>query len=199
MSRAWSIYFLRHGDTDCTVDGTFCGRHDPSLNANGRKLAEAFAEAYRRPPWRKIFASTSARAMQTAEPAAEAAGLPLSLDPALCELDFGAWETRHRSEIQHYDVWADKPADRAPLNGESGRQVLARARSAVERIATLALDSVLVVTHKAVIRLLICDFLGIDHNEYRRRIACPPGALTRFDFHGPIAQLVVMNDTSHAR
>jgi broad specificity phosphatase PhoE len=50
--------------------------------------------------------------------------------------------------------------------------------------------NVLVVSHKATIRILLCDLLGIDLGRYRDRIDMPAGSVTvvKFDLHGPLLQ-----------
>jgi probable phosphoglycerate mutase len=60
-----------------------------------------------------------------------------------------------------------------------------------------ATGNVLVVSHKATIRIIICELLGIDLGRYRDRIDMPAGAVSivKFDSHGPSLQ--VLGDRSY--
>ena len=40
------LYLLRHGETEASRDGGYCGRSDPELTETGRLMAEDFALAY---------------------------------------------------------------------------------------------------------------------------------------------------------
>ena len=50
--------------------------------------------------------------------------------------------------------------------------------------------NVLVVSHKATIRVLLCSLLGIDLGRYRDRIDMPAASVSivKFDLHGPMLQ-----------
>jgi len=59
-------------------------------------------------------------------------------------------------------------------------------------------EQVLVVSHKATIRLLVADLLGLDVNAYRRRLDQQPASLNILDVDTDgHAQLVLYNDVSH--
>ena len=55
-----------------------------------------------------------------------------------------------------------------------------------------ATGNVLVVSHKATIRIILCELLGIDLGRYRDRIDMPSGAVSivKFDLHGPLLQVL---------
>jgi probable phosphoglycerate mutase len=52
--------------------------------------------------------------------------------------------------------------------------------------------NVLVVSHKATIRILLCGLLGIDLGRYRDRIDMLAGSISivKFDVHGPLLQVL---------
>ena len=59
-------------------------------------------------------------------------------------------------------------------------------------------ETVLVVSHKATIRLLVSSLLGFDARRYRDNLDLKPASLTIVDFKGPsMARLTLFNDTSH--
>jgi probable phosphoglycerate mutase len=57
---------------------------------------------------------------------------------------------------------------------------------------------VIVVSHKATIRLLLSSLLGFDPRRYRDNLGQSPAALNIVDFKDPShARLALFNDTSH--
>ena len=56
----------------------------------------------------------------------------------------------------------------------------------------------LVVSHKATIRLMISSLLGFDARGYRDRLDQQPACLNVLDFKDPVrARLMLFNDVSH--
>ena len=59
-------------------------------------------------------------------------------------------------------------------------------------------EKVLVVSHKATIRLLLSSILGFDPRRFRDNLDQSPAALNIVDFKDPTrARLTLFNDTSH--
>jgi broad specificity phosphatase PhoE len=59
-------------------------------------------------------------------------------------------------------------------------------------------ENVLVVSHKATIRLLLSTLLGFDPRRYRDNLDQSPAALNIVDFKDPTrSRLTLFNDTSH--
>jgi broad specificity phosphatase PhoE len=52
-----SLYFLRHGETQASLNGTYCGSLDLTLTENGMQMATEFAAAYRSLDWQAIYVS----------------------------------------------------------------------------------------------------------------------------------------------
>jgi broad specificity phosphatase PhoE len=198
-----SLYLVRHGQTDASHDSRFAGRINPPLNATGLAMAEALAARYGRERWAEIVASPLLRARQTAEPTARAAGIDLTIDDGLIEIAYGEWDGRVETEVETDDparflAWSTNPGIVPPPGGETGNEIALRAMATVERIRSRVKDGkVLVVSHKATLRVLVCALLGIDVNDFRRRIAQKVCAVSIIDFlpSGPLLQ--VLGDRSH--
>jgi probable phosphoglycerate mutase len=198
-----SVYLVRHGQTDFSLGNRFCGSIDPPLNGTGMKMAEALAARYGREGFAAIYASPRLRTRQTAAPTAALAGLPVHTDEGLVEIAYGEWEGRLETEVEATDgarfhAWAEHPGRVAPPGGESGLQIAARVTLALERIRQQHTDGkVLVVSHKATLRVLLCTLLGIDVDRFRSRIAQKVCAVSVVDFKksGPLLQ--TLGDTSH--
>jgi probable phosphoglycerate mutase len=77
--------------------------------------------------------------------------------------------------------------------------VLARALPAIRDIVTAHTgERVLVVSHKATIRLVLSSLLGFDARGYRDRLDQAPACLNVLDFKDAVrARLMLFNDTSH--
>jgi probable phosphoglycerate mutase len=97
------------------------------------------------------------------------------------------------------DAWEKDPYTFAPLGGESGLAVTARALPVLmDIVRTHPESNVLVVSHKATIRLLLSSLLGFDPRRYRDNLDQSPAALNIVDFRNAVcARLTLFNDTSH--
>ena len=145
-----------------------------------------------------------ARAAQTAAILAGPLGLAAQERDGLREISHGRWEGLTRSEVEarfagEYEAWDADPFTFAPEGGESGVAVLARALPVVREIVVRhAGRRVLLVSHKATLRLLLSSLLGFDGRGYRDRLDQAPACLNVVDFRDPVrARLMLFNDTSH--
>jgi len=77
--------------------------------------------------------------------------------------------------------------------------VLARALQVLREIVISHVgERILVVSHKATIRLLLSSLLGFDARGYRDRLDQAPACLNVLDFKDPVrARLMLFNDVSH--
>ena len=180
------VTFLRHGQTPCGVANVYCGQCPAELTPAGHAMAQAFAQAHAHIPWQAIAVSPLRRAQQTAAPLAQRLGLtPLTVD-SFAELHYGVWDGRSADSLQtepQYPAWHANPAAHAPPGGETGAAVAQRALAALQQLRTQqAAGPLLVVSHKATLRLLICALLGIPLADFRRRLAQPLGGVSQIDF-----------------
>jgi broad specificity phosphatase PhoE len=198
------LFFLRHGQTAMSRADVFCGRRlDPPLTDEGVAMAEAFAGAYAGTSWRAIYASPLARARSTAAPLARAVRLVVETRDELAELDYGEWDGKTADDIarEHpveYERWRADPAWNPPTGGETAVALAQRMTRVVEEINRTHDDgNVLVVSHKASIRVVLCALLGVDVGRFRYRFGCPVGSVSIVEFgaHGPLAATVA--DRSH--
>ena len=198
------LYFLRHGQTELSRDDAFCGSGlDPELTPEGLQMAQAFANAYRTTEWRAIYSSSLRRAITTAQPLCEAIGATLNKRPELNEIGYGQWEglTKEKVEQQYHDdyiKWLADPAWHAPTDGELAVAIARRGMQLIEEIKE-QVDSgnVLVVSHKATIRIMLCALLGIDVGRFRYRLVCPVGSVSMVEFTAEGPLLRTLADRSH--
>lgn len=199
-----TLYFLRHGQTASSRDNIFCGSGlDPELTPDGRIMAEEFASAFGQFPWTAIYAGPLRRTIEAAGPISEATGLAVEIRDELKEISYGAWEGKSvdlvdRDYHQDYTRWLEDPAWNAPTGGETAMSLANRALSFVGDVSRRFTDgNVLVVSHKATIRVALCGLLGIDVGRHRYRLGCPVGSLSVVEFgvHGPL--LLRLGDRAH--
>jgi probable phosphoglycerate mutase len=198
------VYLVRHGATNMTAENRFSGATGADLSDEGRRQSVRLGERLRDDGISAVYASPLARSADTARLIADGCGLAPILREELREISHGPWEGLTRAEVEErfpgeYAAWEEDPFTYAPAGAESGVAVLARALPAIREIVTAHADqSVVVVSHKATIRLVLCSLLGIDARGYRDRLDQSPACLNVLDFKDPVrARLTLFNDTSH--
>ncbi|HHP7231428.1 MAG TPA: histidine phosphatase family protein [Xenococcaceae cyanobacterium] len=197
------LFFLRHGETVASKTDGFCGTSDVELTTDGVKMAQEFAAAYSSVPWQAIFSSPMRRTMATAKPLCDLIGQEMQLRDGLREIDFGKWEGKTPAEVnqQFHDEfvrWQSEPGWNSPPGGERAIDVARRSSLVIEEIEqTYASGNVLIVAHKATIRIILCSLLGIDVGRYRDRIYLPVAAVSVVELceQGPL--LKKLSDRSH--
>lgn len=199
-----SLYLLRHGQTTFSRNNAFCGAAlNPNLTDDGRQMAECFAKAYASKPWQAIFTSPLKRTLETAAPICSATAITPQVRDDLKEIGYGKWEGKTIPEVEaefhdDYIRWTADPAWYPPTEGEPAVSIAHRSLRVVEEIQRVYEDgNVLIVSHKATIRILLCSLLGIDVGRFRYRLACPVGSVSIVEFgkHGPL--LKAMADRDH--
>jgi probable phosphoglycerate mutase len=163
------ILLARHGETRWNAEGRYQGQRDIPLSPVGESQARQLGERLRGVHITRAVASPLARAKRTAELALEEhRAAQLCLDPDLQEIAHGEWEGLLAAEIGERDpdrlrAWRETPETVQMPGGESLQQVLDRAWPALAK-ACEGLgrdDTLLVVAHDAVNRVLLCRILGL--------------------------------------
>jgi probable phosphoglycerate mutase len=198
------MFLVRHGETTLSVEDRFAGSTDVPLGPNGRMQAERLAARLARDRIAAAYCSPMQRTVETASIVAHPHGLELIRRDGLREIDHGRWEGLRREEVEtlypdEYAAWEEDPFTFAPVGGESGVQVVARALPVIrEIVVSRPGENVLVVSHKATIRLILATLLGFDARGYRDRLDQSPACLNVVDFKSPVrARLMLFNDVSH--
>ena len=199
-----TLYLLRHGQTELSRADSFCGSGlDPELTDDGLKMARAFADAYQSTPWRAIYSSSLRRGITTAQPLCDAMKMDLQTSANLDEIAYGRWEGLTREKVDEsfhddYTRWLADPAWHAPTGGELATVVARRGLQVVDEIKQKLSDgSVLVVSHKATIRIILCGLLGIDVGRFRYRLGCPVGSVSVVEFAAEGPLMKTLADRSH--
>jgi len=198
------LLLVRHGATQLTAEDRFSGATDVALSDEGRAQAQRLAARLSDDAIGAAYCSPLARTHETARIIAAPHRLELATRDGLREITHGHWEGMRRAEVEaqfgaEYARWEEDPYTFAPEGGESGLDVMARALPVIRQIVeTHAGQTVLVVSHKATIRLVISSLLGFDARGYRDRLDQAPACLNVVDFKDPVrARLMLFNDISH--
>jgi broad specificity phosphatase PhoE len=201
---AMSLYFLRHGQTALSRQDVFCGSGlDPELTAEGLEMAHAFAKGYREVEWRAVYCSSLRRSITTAQPLCEALGIDPEVRAELNEIGYGKWEglTKQKVSQEYHDEyisWLADPAWHAPTGGETAVAVARRSLQVIEEIENrFTQGNILLVSHKATIRIILCALLGIDVGRFRYRLVCPVGSVSVVEFTADGPMLKALADRSH--
>ena len=199
-----ALFFLRHGQTAFSRENAFCGAGlDPELTGDGEAMAAAFAASYSKSPWVAVYASPLRRTVATARPLCDALQMQPELREGLREIQYGKWEGQSLEAVARdyhddYLRWSADPAWYAPSGGEPASAIARRALEVVEEVrGRFAGGNVLMVSHKATIRIVLCSLLGIDVGRFRDRMACPVGSVSVVEFgaRGPL--LRALADRAH--
>ena len=198
------LFLVRHGATNATEEGRFSGSTSAELSDQGRWQASRLGERLATQNITAVYSSPLSRALDTATIISRLCQLEVVTRDGLREIGHGHWEGKTRDEVerQHaveYAAWEADPFTFAPDGGESGVAVLARALPVIREIVTAHQgEHVLVVSHKATLRLVLSSLLGFDARGYRDRLDQSPACVNVVDFKDPVrARLMLFNDTSH--
>ncbi|SDL12867.1 probable phosphoglycerate mutase [Catalinimonas alkaloidigena] len=204
MSKTTRIFLVRHGATLSTAESRFSGSANVPLSDEGREQAQRLAFRLRNETISAVYSSQLGRAIETAQILAKTHKLTLQIREGLQEISHGHWEGMTRKEVdEKYPdeaaAWEEDPFTYAPKDGETGLDVTARALPTVmDIVRSHPGEKVLIVSHKATIRLLLSSLLGFEPRRYRDALDQSPAALNIIDFKDPVrARLTLFNDTSH--
>lgn len=198
------LVLVRHGETIWHAENRYAGISDIVLTDKGRRQANELAGWARTARLDAVWASSLSRARVTAQPSADSSGLPLVVDERLRELDFGVAEGLTTGEMNERfprvldDFRRDPVANHFPEGEEpaiAADRFVGALRDVTARHPT---GRVLVVAHTTVIRLALCQLIGVPLSEYRRlfpfvrncgltEIRIRDGEVAVMEFNTPIA------------
>lgn len=170
-----NLVLVRHGETVWHAENRYTGSTDIALTDRGRAQAWLLAQWAARAGLDAVYSSDLGRTRETAQPSAAAVEVELQVDARLRELDFGAGEGLTTAEMDErfpdaLAAFRDDPAANPLPGGEQPATAVERGRAALKDICAEApRGRVLVVGHGTLMRLLLCDLLGLPLGSYRRR------------------------------
>lgn len=199
-----SIYLVRHGQTAWNKEEIFRGRTDIPLDETGFKQAELAGKYFKGMVIQGIYSSPLSRAWQTAEGIARVKSLNVQSLEGLIDMSFGNWEGHALQEIERIDPetyrqWREEPHLVRLPGGETLDDVRFRAMASLKEVIekhpgeTLAL-----VSHRVVNKVLICGILGLDNSHFWQ-IAQDTTAINLIQYKRGRYILSLMNETCHLK
>jgi len=199
------LHLARHGDTSQAAEGVFCGDLDPPLTDAGIVQAQRLATATQGFALTALYCSPKLRARMTAEAVGRACRLSPTIEDGLREIAYGSWEGRREVDVRRdepaaFDAWRTDPALVSPPGGESAFAIAARALPVVLKVREdHPGGNVMLVSHKATIRVIVCALLGMPLGRFRSHVSCPTASITSFEFGDRGPMVVRLGDVHHLR
>jgi len=167
------LLFLRHGQTAWNLgagEERFRGRTDLPLDAKGLLQARAIASRLRNQPISALYASPLQRARQTIAPLAAQHSLPIRTHEGLLDIDYGHLQGLTHAEARqtHAELeatWRTAPAEARFPAGEGLIDVQTRVLALLDEMSSRhSGETVILVGHQIVNKVLVCTLLGLDIN-----------------------------------
>ncbi len=198
------IILVRHGQTPWNKDKIFRGSVDIPLNDQGREEARLAGEWLKGDTIHAAYTSPLSRSRDTAAAIARHHGLKVLDLPGLSDICYGDWQGMPLAEVKVkyadlYRQWEAAPQTVRFPHGETLDEVKARALAAVmEVVQRHPGQTVLLSAHRAVNKVLIAAFIGLDNSHFWR-LGQDTTAINRFHWTDGTWQIMGLNDTCHLR
>lgn len=173
MAATTYVLLIRHGENDWVGTHRLAGR-TPGVHLNEKGVAQTarLAEQLAGLPISAVYSSPLERCLQTAQPVANALGLPVIPEPGVIEVDYGGWQGGDLRELAKTAEWQlvqHHPSSFRFPEGETLYQVQARAVWAVERLRQAHPDQLIAVfSHGDVIRTTLAHYMGTPLDLFQR-------------------------------
>jgi broad specificity phosphatase PhoE len=198
------IILVRHGETPWNKDKIFRGTVDIPLNDTGREEAELAGEWLQKETIHAAYSSPLSRARDTATAICRHHKLQVEDLPGLGDINYGEWQGLPLTEVKKvyadlYRQWETAPHTVRFPRGETLEEVELRAWAAVEEaVKRHPGRTVLLAAHRAVNKVLIARFIGLDNSHFWR-IGQDTTAINRFHLVGDVWHIMSVNDNCHLR
>ncbi len=195
---------VRHGQTAWNRKERFRGRADLLLNETGLRQAYAAALYLKDRRVAAIYASPLKRTLETAQVIANQMGLPVHPLEGLIDINFGSWqglttEEAAKQDSELYKTWLEHPHKVRFPGGERLADVRERVKAAVEELAARHPNqTVLLVSHMVVCKVLLCAMLGLDSSHYWQ-VGQDMCAINAFEIREGVPTVTLVNDTCHLK
>ncbi|MFJ3967467.1 histidine phosphatase family protein [Streptomyces parvus] len=194
------LLLVRHGETEWHAENRYAGVTDVALTPRGAAQATGLGAWATHSGVDAVACSPLSRARLTASPAAVGLGLAVEVQEGLREVDFGWGEGRTIEEMAEEDPEAVR---RFREDAESGAfpgsepvaRAAARATASLRDLADRHPGGrVLVVAHNTLLRIALCELLGLPLGRYRRIFPrLDNGAVTEIEIRGAETALRSLN------
>ncbi len=176
-----TIYLIRHGETVPSFPRRFIGQTEIALTQQGRNQCEDLGKYLQAHSIAHMLCSPLSRCLESAAIIAPYCHCDPKIIPELAEINLGDWEGLTVSEVKQrypgsYEARGQDFANFRPPQGESFYDLRDRVWPAFTTIAASHVGNLVLLCHAGVIRVLLCQILGIpldnlftleiDHSSY---------------------------------
>jgi broad specificity phosphatase PhoE len=197
------LILARHGQTAWNVGEVFRGQSDINLDETGLRQAELLADYLSERKIEAVYCSPMSRALKTAATIAAKHNLKIIVARELNDLKFGEWEGLPLVEVQEkypamFAVWEQTPHLVQIPGGEGLHDVTRRAVTFVRDIADRHQGTIVLVSHRVVVKVLTLALLGLDNSHFWN-IRADTAAITIFTYENQRWILNEHNDTCYLK
>jgi broad specificity phosphatase PhoE len=199
-----TLFLVRHGRTGWNKEQIFRGTKDIPLDEVGKEEAVLVGERLKGERVTAVYSSPLARARETAAAIARFHRIDVQVMAGLNDLNFGAWEGESLAEVKKkypdlYRQWLETPHRVIFPGGEGLEAVSTRAMKVVEEICKRhPQDTVALVSHRVVLKVLICALLGLDNSHFWN-IGQDTTAVNCFQYKNGRWIVALLNDACHLK
>ncbi len=214
---------VRHGENEYMKQGRLaCRLPGVHLNDAGRAQAQAAAHVLAQaktqadaarekmkkrsrkqdqkpvaPPVWKVYSSPMERAVETAEPIAQALGLEIAIRDGLTETNCGDFAGKTVKSLSRRKIWKTiqtNPSQFRFPGGESFTECQQRMVAEIEYLRTQHAphDTVVCVSHADPLKLLVAHYLGLPF-DYFQRLSIGPASITMMYLDESSSHLLALN------
>ncbi len=194
------LILVRHGESLWQAEDRYAGSTDIPLSPRGREQAERLATWAASANLTAIWSSPLSRTRETTAPSERMAGLTARIDSRLREIDFGRGEGLTAAEMKQsfpeaFAAFQSDPVVHYLPGGEDPHHAVRRAMACFEEMEGKHPGGrVLVVSHSTLIRLALCELIGVPLSTYRSVFpSIRSTALTEIHLEGEKASLLRFN------
>ena len=195
---------IRHGQSMSNLEGYFTGQTNTPLSPLGQRQAELAAEyILSNYSFDKNYASDLSRAFDTAKAVADRVGMDVIPNIGLREIFAGDWEGVSFKELNDtnspaWQVWRNNIGCVQCPNGESVAELRERTAKTFAALADENPEKTLVIgTHATVLRVLICECLGLDADRMKEITWVPNASVTVVEYDAGTFRIAVPTYDKH--
>jgi len=149
------------------------------------------------PPVWKLYSSPMERAMETAEPIAQALDLEIVVRPGLLETNCGDWAGKTVKSLRRRKIWREvqnNPSQFRFPGGETFVECQERMVAELEFLRTqhAPRDVVICVSHADPLKLLVAHYLGLPFDNFQR-LSIDPASITILYLDDSGSRLLALN------
>ena len=187
---------IRHASHD-RLDRFLCGRMaGVRLSEGGLGQARALAVHLAQESISAVYSSPLERTRETADALADAAGVPVTVDQRLNEIEFGDWTGLTFEALRPRPDWQDWNRNRSrarPPGGEAIADVQARLSDWMAEVSrSHPNQTIAAVSHADVVKAAVGEILG-SSADHMSRFAVDPASVTTLEITDGHARLIRLN------